>query len=79
MTWLREAVTDGKSQGISSSRIVLLVSGLTLSVCTLILTVAAIWQQALVPALTVFGGSLATMSGAGYVTTKWASKDRSEV
>ena len=65
MNWLHEAVTCGRTSRVSSTRIIMLMSALTLCVSTLWLTVLAYWRVELVPALTVFGGALATMSGAG--------------
>lgn len=76
MSWLREAVCDNKTGRASSTRIVMLMSAVTLCLCTLWLTVAAFWEVALVPALTVFGGSLATLATGGYVAARvWPGKD----
>ena len=79
LTWLKEAVSDNKTGRVSSSRIVMLISGVTLCLSTLWLTVAAYWRIELVPALTVFGGSLATMAGAGYVSRTIAEKKNDKV
>ena len=73
-TTLREAIRDNKSGLASSSRIVALLSGVTLSVCTILLTVLAFFKIELVPALTVFGGALAAQAGSGYVATKMTEK-----
>ena len=71
---LREAIRDNKSGLASSSRIVALLSGVTLSACTILLTVLAFFKIELVPALTVFGGALAAQAGSGYVATKMTEK-----
>jgi len=70
MKWLHEAITDDKTLRVSTARLAVLSASVTLCLSTLWLTVAATWRVELVPALTVFGGALATMAGAGYVTSK---------
>ena len=76
MRWLIEACQDSHTKSVSSARIVSLLSGATLSLCTLWLTVAAFWRIELVPALTVFGGSLATQAGASFVATKLTERKK---
>lgn len=73
MTWLREAVSNPSGR-VSSSRLVALVAGLTLSLCTLLLVPLAYSEPQLVSALTVFGGALAGMAGANYVTNRLTAK-----
>lgn len=68
--FLREATCNDKTGRASSSRITMLCAGFTLCVCTLFLTVASFWRIELVPALTVLGGILGTMGGAGYVAQR---------
>jgi hypothetical protein len=73
---LKEAICDNKTGRASSTRIVMLLSGSTLCVSTVWLTVIVFWRVELVPVLTVFGGALATMSGAGYVAGRaWPGKE----
>ena len=75
---LKEAIRCDRTGVVSSTRIVMLVSGLTLSSSTLWLTVASTWNPELVPALTVFGGALATMAGSGYVANRMTGKAKTE-
>ena len=74
MSWLREAVTSPNTGHVSSSRVVALVAGLTLSAATIWLSLAAFWEVELVPALTVFGGALAGLAGANYVANRMSNK-----
>lgn len=76
MSWLREAINDGRTGLASTKRVVMLVSGLTMSACTLLLTIAAFFDVAVVPALSVFGGALSGLAGAGYVGGKFAEARR---
>lgn len=74
--WLKEAICENRTGRASTTRIVMLMSGVTLCLSTLWITVIVFWQVELVPVLTVFGGALATMSGAGYVAGRaWPGKD----
>ena len=70
MKWLREASNSPATGQTSSSRVIALVAGFTLSASTLVLTIMAYWETALITPLTVFGGALATMAGGGYVTNR---------
>lgn len=76
MTWLREAVSNPAGR-VSSSRITALVAGLTLAICTLVLTPLAFLEPQLVAPLTLFGTALAGMAGANYVTNKLTAKKES--
>lgn len=73
MTWLIEAITDGRTRRASSARIVSLLAGATLSFCTLWLTIASFWRIELATPLTVFGGALAGLAGANYVAQRVTS------
>lgn len=73
MTWLREAITSPVTGKASSSRVIALVAGSTLSICTLALTPLAYLKPELVTSLTVFGTALAGLAGSGYVTNKLTS------
>lgn len=75
-TWMREAISDGRTGLASTKRIVMLTAGLTMAFCTLLLTVAAFFVEYVIPALTVFGGALAAQAGAGYVGGKFAEAKR---
>jgi hypothetical protein len=70
MTWLREASNSPVTGQTSSSRVIALAAGLTLSVSTLALTGMVWWRPELITPLTVFGGALATMGGSSYVANK---------
>ena len=74
MSWLKEAASSPQSGRVSSSRVVALAAGLTLSVCTLVLTPLAFLKPDLTTALTVFGTALAGLAGSGYVANKIVSK-----
>jgi hypothetical protein len=78
MTWLREMLSDGRTNTLSSTRVVATLAGVTLSLSTLFLTVASFWRIELVPALTVFGGSLAGMAAGNYMTQKIAGSKTNE-
>ena len=70
MKWLNESIRDNKTGLASSSRIVSLMAGSTLSFSTLLLTAGAFWKPELVAPLTAFGPVLATLAGANYVTNR---------
>ncbi len=73
MKWLTEAVQNPAGR-VSSSRVIALVAGFTLSICTLVLTPLAYLSPDLVTPLTVFGTALAGLAGSGYVTNKIVGK-----
>jgi F420-0:gamma-glutamyl ligase-like protein len=70
MNWLMEAVCNDVTGRVSSSRVVAMIAGTTLSVCTLVLTPLAYFRPELVTPLTTFGTVLGALAGSGYVTTK---------
>jgi hypothetical protein len=70
MKWLLEASQSPATDQVSSSRVIALAAGFTLSVSTLALTIMVWWKPELITPLTVFGGALATMAGGGYVTNR---------
>ena len=73
--FLKEAVCDDRTGRASTTRIVMLISAVTLCLSTVWLAFAAFWMVELVPALTAFGGSLALMAGSGYVSARaWQGK-----
>lgn len=73
MIWLREAVENPAGK-VSSSRVIAMVAGLTLSFCTLVLTPLAFLKPELVTPLTAFGTALAGLAGANYVTQRITNK-----
>ena len=73
-TILNEAIRDNKTGLASSTRIIMLTAGMTLSFCTILLTAGSFWRIELVPALTVFGSALATMAGGGYIAARVTEK-----
>lgn len=75
MKFVVDAMRDNRTGQPSSTRLVSVVAGLTLSACTAVLTVASFWRIELVPALTVFGGALAGMAGANYVAQRAFKKE----
>ena len=78
MNWFAEVISDGRSQRLSSTRFNAVIAGITLCLSTLILTAIVYWRVEVVPALTVFGGALAGLAGAGVVVNKWASTKHNE-
>ena len=79
MRWIKEAATDGESGVTSSTRIALLISSTTLSLSTLVLTTAVLWQPELVPALSVVAGGLAGMSGMSYTAQRFGRSRRPRI
>ena len=70
--FLREASCDDFNR-VSSSRIISLVAGLTLSIATLVLTFGSFWIPAMLNTLTAFGPSLAGLAAMNYGMNKWKS------
>jgi hypothetical protein len=69
----REAACDDSNR-VSSSRIISLVAGLTLSIATLVLTFGSFWYPVMLSTLSVFGPFLATLAGTNYVANKMNGK-----
>ena len=70
MSWFKEAAASPVTGKYSSSRVIALVAGLTLSICTLVLTPLAFFRPELITPLTTFGTVLGALAGSGYVTNK---------
>jgi ABC-type spermidine/putrescine transport system permease subunit II len=70
--WIEQACQDDETKRYSSTRISVLLAVVTLSLCTVILTIGSFWLVDLVPALTVFGGGLAGMSGGSYMANRFS-------
>lgn len=66
----KELLSDAKSERLSVKHTCMLIATTTLSLCTTGLTVIVIWRPEVVPALTVFGGTLGGIAGASYVFGK---------
>ncbi len=69
MNYLYKLTCDYKGNP-SSKRFVLVISGISLSLATLILSCAAVFGIDVTAPLTVIGGALAGMSGVSYVEGK---------
>ena len=62
MRWFVEAVQSPASGWASSSRIISLVAGLTLSFSTALLTIGSFWHVEMLPTLMAFAPSLAGLA-----------------
>ena len=69
----REAACDDITNRVSSSRVISLAAGLTLSIATLALTAGSFWFPAMLGTLTAFGPSLAGLAAMNYGINKWTS------
>lgn len=72
--WFREAASNANTGLMSSSRLIAIISGFTLSLCTVLLTIGSFWHAEMLPVLMAIAPSLAGMSGLGYAVNKWAGK-----
>lgn len=70
MKWLREAANSPVTGQTSSSRVIALAAGFTLSFTTVVLTLLVYWRTELITPLTACVTVLGAMSGAGYVTNR---------
>ena len=68
--YLKEAAKCDRTGNASSSRVISLVAGLTLSLTTVVLTLGSFWHPEMLNTLTAFGPSLAALAGANYVTNR---------
>ena len=78
MRWFVEAVQSPASGWASSSRIISLVAGLTLSFSTALLTIGSFWHVEMLPTLMAFAPSLAGLAGANYVTNRLTQAKKSD-
>lgn len=79
MTWFREAASSPITNQLSSSRIIAMTAGLSLSFSTVFLSIASFFKPELVSAVMALGPSLAGMAGAGYVSNRMTSgKEKTE-
>lgn len=72
MHWMRELISDNRTKALSSVRVVMFFSGMSLCFSTIVLTLIAYWRPEAINAIVMLAPSLAAMSGAGYVSQKWA-------
>ena len=73
MTWLREAALSPHTGRLSSSLLIALVAGFSISFSTVFLSIASFFKPELVGAVMALGPSLAALAGSGYVTNKLTS------
>lgn len=67
MTWLREAINDGKTGQASSKRVVMLLAGVAMSIAVIVLSVAAVFGHPVAGELGAVSVPLAGMAGYSYV------------
>ena len=72
MTWLREAISDGKTRQASSKRVVMLLAGVAMSIAVIVLAVAAVFGHPVAGELGAVSVPLAGMAGYSYVGGKQA-------
>lgn len=70
MTWLREAINDGKTGQASSKRVVMLLAGVAMSLAVVVLAVAAVLGHPVAAELGAVSVPLAGMAGYSYVGAK---------
>ena len=77
ITWLREAISDGRTQKASAKRIALLMAALAMSAAVVILALAALLVgRDVAAALGAIAVPLAGLAGYGYVNGKSAEVRR---
>ena len=78
MTWrntFHQAISNDDSGLISSTRIALILASGTLSFSTLVLSIAVLFNPALVPAFSVAAGALGGMAGVSYTAQRaWSMR-----
>lgn len=70
MSWLREAATDSNTSKVSSKRVCMLTACFTLSLSTLMLTIAACFKVEVSAGLGIVAVPLAGLGGFTYINTK---------
>lgn len=70
MSKIKELLSDSRSERLSVKHTAMMIATVTLSLCSLMLTPLSYLKPELVPALIVFGGSLASIAGGAYVMGK---------
>ena len=74
MSWLIDAIRDGKTGSTSTKRIVMLMAGGAMSVSVVVLAFAAWFGHDVALSLGAVSAPLAGMSGYGYVNGKQVEK-----
>lgn len=74
MTWFREAASSPVTNRLSSSRLIALVAGLTLSFSTALLSIGSFWRPEMISAVVALGPTLGLLAGANYVTNRLSGK-----
>jgi len=70
MSWLREAASSPHTGKLSSSRLIALAAGFSISFSIVFLSLASYFRPELVSAVMALGPSLAAMAGGGYVANR---------
>jgi len=74
MTWLSEAASNPKGQ-ISSSRVINLAAGFSLSLSNALLTIGSFWHIEMLATLSVLAPTLGALAGGSYMMNRWTAKD----
>lgn len=74
MTWLREAINDGKTGQASSKRVVMLAGAGSMSIAVLVLSAASLFGFDVAAALWAVTVPLAGLGGYSYVNGKIAER-----
>lgn len=72
MSWIREAINDGRTGKASSKRIVMLIGASSMSIAVIILSVASLFNKDVAAALWAVTIPLAGLGGYSYVNGKLA-------
>lgn len=69
-SWFREAATSPATGRLSSSRLIALVAGLTLSFSTALLSVGSFWHPDMISAVMALGPTLGALAGVNYAANR---------
>lgn len=72
--WLRETITDSRTQKASAKRVVMLMAGAAFSASVIVLSVSTLLGHAVSGELAVVSASLVGLAGYGYVNGKMAER-----
>lgn len=78
MSWLREAVSDSRTNKVSIKRVVMMMSATVMCISVLLLSVAAVLGHSVVGELGVVCTPLALMAGCSYVAGKAVESSKGE-
>lgn len=76
MSWLREAISDGRTARASMKRISMLIASVALATSLIILAAAAFVGREVALAMGAVAGPLAGLAGYGYVRGKVAERQQ---